>query len=71
VRSGKRERLDSDFCVCQTNIADFKRCVELEGLCHCDKIPDVNNLQEERFILAHGFRGFGPWSTGSIKMGLW
>ncbi|XP_073919062.1 uncharacterized protein isoform X4 [Castor canadensis] len=31
-----------------------------------DKVPDGNNLQEERFILAHGFRDFGPWSPGPI-----
>ncbi|XP_073919315.1 uncharacterized protein isoform X6 [Castor canadensis] len=31
-----------------------------------DKVPDRNNLQEERFILAHGFRDFGPWSPGPI-----
>jgi hypothetical protein len=25
-----------------------------------------NNLEEEGFILAHSFRGFGSWSAGSI-----
>jgi hypothetical protein len=30
--------------------------------CPCDKIPEKNNLKEERFILAHGFRGFILWS---------
>jgi hypothetical protein len=24
---------------------------------HCDIIPDINNLREEEFILAHDFRG--------------
>jgi hypothetical protein len=27
-------------------------------LCHHDKIPETNNLSEERFILAHGVRDF-------------
>jgi hypothetical protein len=27
---------------------------------HCDKILDINNLKEERFILAYSFRGFIP-----------
>jgi hypothetical protein len=30
----------------------------------CDKIPDRNNLREERFVVAHGFRGFSPWLLG-------
>jgi hypothetical protein len=32
--------------------------------CCCDKIPKINNLKEERFILAHGFRGFNSWLLG-------
>jgi hypothetical protein len=45
------------------------------------KIPDINNLREERFISAYGFRGFGlswwgghgsakqftPWHSGSTE----
>jgi hypothetical protein len=27
-------------------------------LCHCDKSSDKDNLGEEEFIVAHGFRGF-------------
>lgn len=33
------------------------------------KIPEKNNLKEERFILVHGFRGFGPWPLGLIVSG--
>jgi hypothetical protein len=29
-------------------------------------MPEQNNLKEERFILAHGLKGFSPWSLGSI-----
>jgi hypothetical protein len=32
--------------------------------CHCDKIPNINNLRNERFILAHGFTGFSPSRWG-------
>jgi hypothetical protein len=35
---------------------------------HCDKISEINNLREDRFILAHGFRGFSPWLAGSIAL---
>lgn len=35
-------------------------------LCHCDKTPDINNVQEENCILAPGFRGFSPWLFGSV-----
>jgi hypothetical protein len=41
-----------------------------QTFCHCDKIPGKNNLKEEGFILAHGFRAFRPWSAGSITLGL-
>jgi hypothetical protein len=27
-------------------------------------MPDTNNLREERFILADGFRGFSPSGLG-------
>jgi hypothetical protein len=43
----------------------FKRQFVLVFHC-CDKIPEQNSLREERFILAHSFRGFRPWSTASI-----
>jgi hypothetical protein len=26
------------------------------------KIPEKNNLKEERFIVAHSFKGFSSWS---------
>jgi hypothetical protein len=35
----------------------------------CLKFPVINTwdkLKDERFILTHVFRGFSPWSTGSI-----
>jgi hypothetical protein len=35
-----------------------------------DNIPEKNNLNEERFILAHSFRSFGAWSSGSIAFRL-
>lgn len=28
------------------------------GFHHCDKIPEINNLRGERFILAHGVRDY-------------
>jgi hypothetical protein len=37
--------------------------------CFCDKMPDINNLKEEIFILAHDFKGFSPWSLGSVFLG--
>jgi hypothetical protein len=30
------------------------------------KKPEKNNLKEEGFIFAHSFKGFGPWSLGSV-----
>jgi hypothetical protein len=36
----------------------------------CNKIPDMVNLKEERFILAH-FRGFSSGSLDSIVSGTW
>jgi hypothetical protein len=34
-------------------------------LCCCDEIPNINNLREEEFILAHGSRHFSPsWQGG-------
>lgn len=35
-------------------------------LCYCDKIPEMSNLKEGR-LLARGFRGFVPWSLGSVR----
>jgi hypothetical protein len=35
----------------------------------CGKIAGKINLKE-KFISAHGFRGFSPWSAGSIVLGL-
>jgi hypothetical protein len=34
-----------------------------------DKIHRKINLKEERLVLTHGFRGFGPWSLGFIVSG--
>lgn len=28
------------------------------------RVPDTHKLEEERFILARGFRGFSPWLAG-------
>jgi hypothetical protein len=28
-----------------------------------------STLKEERFVLAHGFSGFNPWSAGFIAFG--
>jgi hypothetical protein len=36
------------------------------AFCCCDKIPEINNSREEGFILVHTFRGFSPWSAGSM-----
>jgi hypothetical protein len=35
----------------------------------CDPNAWENNLKEELFILAHSFRGFSPWSLGSMHLG--
>lgn len=32
-------------------------------------MPDENNLKQERFILAHGFREVSAWSAGSLVSG--
>lgn len=29
------------------------------------QIPDIHNLMEDKFIVAHVFRGFSLWLTGS------
>jgi hypothetical protein len=26
----------------------------------CDKMPNINNIREKRFIMSHGFRDFSP-----------
>jgi hypothetical protein len=49
------------FSVAAANIVS-----KLVSFCHYDKIPEVNNLKEERFILAHCFRGVSSWSVSSI-----
>jgi hypothetical protein len=36
------------------------------NFCHCDKILEVNDLKEERFILVHTFRGCSPWLLGCV-----
>jgi hypothetical protein len=38
--------------------------------CHCDKYLRETGLKEERFILAHHFRGFSSRMAGSIALGL-
>jgi hypothetical protein len=35
----------------------------------CDKVTERNNLKEERFILAHTFRGFSPRLAESSALG--
>lgn len=32
-------------------------CQSVLAFCHCDSTPEKNQLMEERFILAHNFRG--------------
>lgn len=35
-------------------------------------MPKRNNIKKkEHFILVHSFKGFGPWSLGSLPLGLW
>lgn len=48
---------------------------ELSGLgvcvldfCHCDKIPEVNNLKRGKVYLVHSFSGFRSWP---VALGLW
>jgi hypothetical protein len=33
--------------------------------------PRQTTYKEERFILVHGFRGFGLWSLGLVSLGPW
>jgi hypothetical protein len=35
---------------------------------HGDKIPERNNLKEERLTFVHGFRGFGPGPADAIAV---
>ena len=35
----------------------------------CDKIPEKNQLEEERLVLAICFKGFNLWPAGSIVSG--
>lgn len=30
----------------------------------------ITNLKEEKFILAHRLKGFGPWSVGPVPLAL-
>jgi hypothetical protein len=39
------------------------------AFCHCDKYLR-KTIKEERFVLAHDFRGFKPWSAGAIAFRL-
>jgi hypothetical protein len=39
------------------------------SLCGWDKILEKNNLEEERFVLAHRFRCFSPRLPGSAAFG--
>jgi hypothetical protein len=32
-------------------------------------MPDISNLKEEKFILAHNFVGFSPWLLGPMYLG--
>jgi hypothetical protein len=36
----------------------------------CDKIPDLNSLKKERFILGHGLRGFSQLLIGFLSLGV-
>jgi hypothetical protein len=44
----------------QTRVEDAPELV-------CDRIP----FKEERFILAHNFRGFSLWLIGPVALGWW
>lgn len=35
--------------------------VSVLALCHCDKMPKVNNLEEGKVHFGCGFRGVSPW----------
>lgn len=37
-----------------------RRLCDSTFCCH-NKVPEINNLKEEMFIWAHGFRDFSPW----------
>jgi hypothetical protein len=46
-----------------------KASLNKRPFCHYENISEKNNLREERFLLADGFRGFSPLSAGSIVSG--
>jgi hypothetical protein len=57
-----------------TSVADLKlsgQVCERGMLSSMSQIPERNKVKAERFILAHGFRAFNPWSAVSIAVGLW
>jgi hypothetical protein len=46
--------------------------VEASTLCQSlTKYLRRSPYKEEKFILAYGFRGFGPWLFGPVTLGLW
>jgi hypothetical protein len=48
----------------------IKHCLLWQSALHySDKIPEINNLKEGRFILFHSFRDFGPRSADPTAFG--
>jgi hypothetical protein len=35
-----------------------------------DTIPQMSNLRQEGFIVAHSHKGLNPWSLGPLAVGL-
>jgi hypothetical protein len=48
-------------------VFDILLCIS-QTFCHCDKIPERNNLRKEGFILTHCFSGFTPRLAGSLNL---
>ena len=47
----------------------YSGCVLVLTSHHFDKMPEASAFKKEQFIMAHGVRGFGPWSLGPITLG--
>jgi hypothetical protein len=41
------------------------------AFCHCDKIPETNNLHKENVCLGSQLQSFISWVIGSVALGPW
>ena len=57
------------FYVDPGDSGSYSGCVLVLTLYPFDKMPQASAFKKEQFIMAHGFRGFSPWSLGAIALG--